>query len=188
MFKPYLLSTTHQKILDYFIAHPGQSFYGAELSKKVELSSGAVNKVLKDFGKEGILTKTRRGKTDFYSLNDNRPIIKQLKILNILLRIESLVEELKSLSHKIILYGSASRGDNDEQSDIDLLIVTTNADKSTVEELVDKFQKKEALPKIQKAIKITSQWATLEDKDPTYFKELLKGIILYDRLKSYDNI
>lgn len=188
MFKSYLISTTHQKILDYFITHPEQSFYGAELSKKVNLSLGAVNKVLKEFRKDKILVRTRRGKTDFYSLKDNRPIINQLKVLSGLLSLEPLVEELKHLSHKIILYGSSGRGDNDRLSDIDLLIVTTNSDKPSVEEKINDFQEGGGLPKIQAAIKTTSEWASIEDKDPTYFHEVLKGLTLWDRMKSYEGI
>ncbi len=188
MFKSYLISTTHQKILGFFITHPEQSFYGAELSKKVNLSLGAVNKVLNEFQKDKILVKIRRGKTDFYSLKDTRPIINQLKILNSLFSLEPLVEELKPLSHKIILYGSSSRGDNDRLSDIDLLIVTTNSDKALAEEKINDFQKGEGLPKIQAAIKTTTEWAGLEDKDPTYFQEVLKGLTLWDRFKSYEEI
>lgn len=187
MFKPYLITTAHQKVLDFFITHPDQSFYGLELAKKMELSSSAINKVLKGLQQAGILEKTRRGRTDLFSLKDNQPIIKQLKILSTLLRLEPLVEELKFLAHKIIFYGSSSQGINDQQSDIDLLIVTTNADKPVVEEKIHQYQRKEAdLPKIQAAIKTTVQWATLEDNDPTYFQEVLKGLTLWDRLQSYE--
>jgi predicted nucleotidyltransferase len=187
MFKPYLITTTHQKVLDFFITHPEQSFYGAELAKKVSLSAGGINKVLKELERDGIIEKNRRGKTDFYSLKDNQPILHQLKILSNLLRIEPLVEDLKPFAHRIILYGSNANGTNDQQSDIDLLVVTTNANKSIIEEKINSYQKANVdLPKIQAAIKNTIQWTSLEDKDPTYFKEILKGINLWDRLKSYD--
>ncbi len=187
MFKPYLITTTHQKVLDFFITHPEQSFYGAELAKKMKLSAGGVNKVLKELERDRILEKNRRGKTDFYSLKDNQAIANQLKILSNLLRIESLVEDLKPLAHRIILYGSNSNGTNDQQSDIDLLVVTTNTDKPIAEEKINDYQKANAdLPKIQAAIKNTLQWTSLEGKDPTYFKEILKGINLWDRLKFYD--
>ncbi len=187
MFKPYLITTAHQKILDFFITHPEQSFYGVELSNKIKLSIGRVNKVLKDFQQEKILEKTRRGRTDLYSLKDNQPIIKQLKIISTILRLELLIDKLKPLAHKIILYGSSSQGTNDYRSDIDLLIVTTKANKPSAENEISRYQKQQTdLPKIQAAIKTTAQWSGLEDNDPTYFKEVLEGIILWDRLKSYE--
>ena len=94
-----------------------------------------------------------------------------------LLALEPLVEKLKGLTRKVILFGSAARGTNDARSDIDLFIETNEPGK--VLELLT--QRRGELPRVQPVIRSTVEASALEEKDPIFFKEVQKGIILWER-------
>ena len=118
----------------------------------------------------------------FYSLNQESPALKQFKILNNILDLNPLIETLKPLAKKIILYGSRANGTNITDSDIDLFIVSSKQDEDEIKKIIQDFEKQQKnLIEIKPVIRNTAQWMVLEDKDPVYFNELLKGIILWEK-------
>jgi predicted nucleotidyltransferase len=181
MMKEFLIKTTHQKLLAYFAEHPGQPIHERALVRKTKLAAGAVNKALNELLKAEVLSREARGKTYLYALRGDPTDMRIFRVLLMLWRLERLVNALRDVSRQVILYGSASRGTYDEQSDVDLLIVAPLKREALT--IVQKFQdqlRKEGV-RLQPVVKTTAQWARAERDDSTYYQEVLAGLTLWER-------
>lgn len=113
------------KLLLFFFDNASSEFYESQIRKRTGLSLGSVNKYLKLLAKENFLLLRRKGKMNFYRLNRENTAAKYLKISYNLSR--PIVARLKEIGSKsgirIYLYGSVARGEDDERSDWDLLVI-----------------------------------------------------------------
>ncbi len=176
-----LVKTSHQKVIAFFLARPTGQFYGAEISDKTEISIGQISKVLGDLRKAGLVEMERKGRTELYSIVSDNPALRVFKVLNTIISIEPLVESLRSVSKRVVLYGSCASGTNIEESDLDLLVVS--ARKGEVEEIISAFPASAyyGFSEIRAVVKTPAEWVALEDKDPVFYNEIIKGIALYEK-------
>lgn len=175
MLKDILLDTAANKILNFLTLHKGGSFYDKEVSERTELSRGITNTILNQFYENGLVTRERRGRMWFYSLSDN-PLFKHFRIYENLVELSDLTNDLKSVSKRIILFGSTANGIDTSESDIDLFILTEEKDK--VSQQIRKFEsKREIKPVIQSAL----EYATSRKVDKAFYEEVAKGIVLFEK-------
>ena len=147
-----------------------------EIQKATGISKAGVNLALRKLAQKGLVERKKRGRMYFYSIQLNNPFIKQLKILQNIARLWPLVKKLKKVSQKIILFGSWSRGENLKESDIDLCILTNFPEE--VQEITKKSSLKD---KLQLVIRTPTNFAEMEKKDPVFFKEIDRGIVLFSK-------
>ena len=176
MFKDLFIKSSYQKMLSFLSLNAGKSFHERELVRKIGIGAGSANRVLNHLFKVSVIKRERRGNMNFYSLDEEKPAIKQFKVLNMILRLDPLIEKLKALTKTIVLYGSSSQGTDDYESDIDLFIVTSREEK--VMEVVDEFNFSR---EIKLTLKTPSGWLELESKDPTFYNEVTRGIVLWEK-------
>jgi len=176
-----LVKTTHQKVLSLFLAYPTRHFYGSEISKKGRISIGQTSKILGELLGAGVVEKERKGKTELYKLTEMTPELRMFKAMNTVLNIAPLIQRLKPMCRMVMLYGSCANGLNAEESDLDLLVVSN--DRGKVLDTVARFSPKESygFTEIKSVIKTPAEWAGLETKDPVYFAEVQKGLVLYEK-------
>lgn len=171
----FFINTTEQKILDFLTENLGKSFFDKEVAQKTQISRGATNKALRELAKSGLVTKESKGRMNFYQANNADPVLKEFKILKNVIQLLPLIKKLKPISQKIILFGSASRGENYKDSDTDLFILTHN--KKEIEKIV----KKSKFKSLQPIIKTPTEFISLEKKDPTFYQEIIRGVILWEK-------
>jgi hypothetical protein len=106
MLSNLFISSSEQKILSLFAMNSEQSFYGRQISRKLDVSIGAAHGALLTLEKCGILVSKTIGKTKLYRLVPLNPIINVFKILSALLILDPLIQSLKTKSRRIILYGN----------------------------------------------------------------------------------
>lgn len=176
-----LTETNALKVLAYIIENPGREFIEKEIQKATGISKGGVNSALRDLAQKKLVERKRRGRMYFYTTQVNNPFIKQLKVLKNIARLSPLVKKLKGLSQKIILFGSWSRGENLKDSDIDLCILTNSG-----EEVQQIIKKTSLRNKLQLIIRTPTAFAELENKDPVFFKEIDRGVVLFSK-ESYES-
>lgn len=183
-----IVFTNHQKVLMYLLLHPGRSCYEREAARAVKISYGSANHVLNYLYKKGFLKRETKGRMCFYSVELSNPYIKELKILYNLLLLESLVEKLKSHTHKVVLYGSWANGTDTENSDIDIFIVTPSEEKAR--SIIDKFSysDKAGGRKIQAVIYSPEDLLKREEKERIFLSEVEKGKVLWEREINEDNL
>jgi len=117
----------------------------------------------------------------FYSINKTDPYLKEFKILANLLLIEPLVEKLKRLSYRIVLFGSWAQGNDVEDSDIDLFIVSSEKEKVLF--LVNKFSYSTKLykRKIQPIINSPEELLKRDRQGKVFLEQVEKGKVLWER-------
>ena len=180
--KEIFISSGQQKVLNCLLCQDDWQT-AKEIQKITVLSKAAVHFALDKLFKLSLVKKEQRGKTYLYRVVLFYPLIviaKQFKILSNVISYLPLIRKLIPLSQKIILFGSASRGENLQKSDIDLLVVTHNTNE------VKKLAKDQFLgKKVQIVAKTPVVFTELEKKDPIFYREVELGIILWEREKDY---
>jgi len=181
MFENFVISTNHQKVLGFLAKFSDQEFYEREIARKIGISTGSTNKVLNDLFSEGLLKRRQAGKMYFYIIEKTNPIFKYFKILNNILLILPLVEKLKPLTKKIVLYGSCADGNDTSESDIDLFLVSEARERVLRiignSSLGKGFEDIKIQPVIQGSIELLRN-----EKDDKEFLSLVReGIVLWEK-------
>jgi predicted nucleotidyltransferase len=171
-----LISTNAQKALYFLIQNPGKQFVANEVEKATKISTAGVNFSLRKLAKEKLVLREKKAKIYLYSVEPDNPVIKQLKVLKTILLLQSLLNKIKVLSQKIVLFGSCARGDNIAKSDIDIFILSNNSPK-VVEE---KIKKSTLGDKIQPIIRNPTQFVKMEKEELVFFEEIERGITLWE--------
>ena len=170
-----LVATNVQKILDFLIQNPGHQFLAKEIQDVTKVSKGGVNLSLRKLAKDKLVRRQKRGKIFLYSVDPTKPVIKQLKVLNSIELIIPLVNKIKGLSKKVILFGSCARGENVAKSDLDLFILTNSP-----KEVEEAFRKQGPSKAHQLIIRTPVAFAEMEKKEPVFFEEVSRGITLWE--------
>jgi predicted nucleotidyltransferase len=167
------------KLLKIFLNNPDHSYYTKEISRNTGIGSGTVNTFLKKIYKDNILLREIVGNVHLYRLNNESEIVKQMKVLNIIIelkKIKLLEEFLKNDDTiiSIILYGSYANGEYDSKSDIDLLILVN--DKKQFTDTIQKIEKK--IKKIISTQILTiTDWQKIKEKDKIFYISIIRNHI-----------
>ena len=171
-----LLSTAAQQIWDFLCRHPQEAFFSAEVANRTLLSNGGVNQILRTMTQQGLLQTEKKGRMIFYRVYSKSPLIKQFKILRSVTLAEELIKKIKLFAEKIILFGSCARGEDTPESDFDIFVVSREKDK--IGKLV--IPQKEGR-KVQWIIKTPQEFIVLGKKEPVFYEEIQRGIILWEK-------
>src|SRR4030043_764824 len=125
-----LQNCSTMKVAEIFFDEPTKPHYLIEISKKSRLAHTSTKKYLVSLKKEGIISETieKKGKRNFpsYKANLENLSYKQQKMIHNLLKVynSGLISFLrdKYMPKVIILFGSYCRGEDIEESDIDIFI------------------------------------------------------------------
>jgi len=123
----WLFPKTRWVILKSLFSHPEQEFYVSQLIRLAGGSSAHVQRELRQFTREGLLTRTKAGNQVRYRANPDHPLFPDLRSL--VLKTAGLVDvlrrALKDLSgvRAAFVYGSLAKGDLRADSDVDIMII-----------------------------------------------------------------
>ncbi len=111
------------RVLGFFLENPSKSDYAASIARQLGMSKVAVLSALKEMNGAGIIAGKSFGRAVFFSFNASNPLAKQLKIARTVSALSSKLGKLGAIGAEIFLYGSAARGEDVEESDVDLLVL-----------------------------------------------------------------
>lgn len=168
-------ATNSLKIVSFLAENAGKEFLGSEIQKATKLSRAGVYIALRELIKQKLVSKTQRGKFLVYYVVYDDAVIRQFKVLRNVLLLEPVIARLKPLSKKIILYGSASRGEDSPDSDMDLFMLSK--DTEATKEILSSIKIKR---KIQAVVKSPSELADLREKEKLFYGEVDRGIVLWE--------
>ena len=127
---------TQLKVLKLFMDNPYTSFYLRESSRILKMDPMTVKRSINLLLVNNLLTKTLEKNRILYKANIENPAFKHLKIyfnisyLNEKKIVQFLQDNMKTIT-SIILFGSYAKGENDKDSDIDILTISLSKDKPT---------------------------------------------------------
>lgn len=174
MLEKIFFSTNCQKILSFLALNLDKEFFDREISKLTGVSPAGANFALRELSKEGLILRERRGRMYFYKAPSNDILLKYLKILQNIILLRPLIEKIKKISIKIILYGSSAKGENTIESDIDTFIMTRNP--GEVKRIIFKDKLRE---KIKYVIQTPNDFIKSKKGNLAFYKEVESGIVLW---------
>ncbi len=169
-----LFFTNCQKVLSFLIRNPDKEYYDRQISKLTGVSRAGTNFALRDLAKKNLVSREKRGRMYFYKTPSNDILIKYLKIVQNLVSLRTLVEKLKKFSLRTVLYGSGSRGENTDESDIDIFILTRTPDEVQKIIFLDTLREK-----IRYVVHTPNDFIKSKKNNPTFYDEVEKGIELW---------
>ena len=117
-------------LLKIFFDNPNESFRLRELSRLSKISPPSVITYLKEFEKQNLIEKYEKRDIPFYKAQRENKEFKLFKKISIIYELDTsgLTDYLydKITPDSIILFGSASLGEDIEKSDIDIFIQAEN--------------------------------------------------------------
>lgn len=176
MTKNIFETTSHQKVLGFLASFPDKAYFSSEVSRSASISLGAANRALRELSRAGFLTKEKKGKMNFYTVDLKNPIIRQFKVIQNIVALEETIQKLKRVSQKIVLFGSAASGTNLEGSDIDLFVLANDPKK-----VLGIINKTKLAEKVQVITKKPIDIPSLKKKDPIFYEEVEKGLIFWEK-------
>ncbi|MBL4712841.1 MAG: ArsR family transcriptional regulator [Gammaproteobacteria bacterium] len=133
-----LFTKTQQKVLGLLFGQFDRSFYTNEIMRLASIGRGTISRELDRLVAASLLTVSRKGNQNHYQANPCSPIYEELKSIvdkslsandevvvgNTLNISRTALNELIKSYHirRLVLFGSAARGELTADSDIDLLI------------------------------------------------------------------
>lgn len=115
------------KILQEFFNFPRKNFHIREICRLTKISQPSTINHLKELEKERLIIKEKKSIYPTYEANRDNELFKIHKKFNIIIRVHEsgLVDFIYNscLPDTIILFGSASKGEDIEGSDIDLFVL-----------------------------------------------------------------
>src|SRR5215472_13451483 len=123
-----LLPKTRQGILAATLVQPEKGWYASELARRLGVPSSSLQRELHDLTEVGILTTHRQGRMVYYQANKDSPLFADLRglLLKTAGLVDVLAQALKPVAAKVVaafVYGSIAAGNEQSDSDIDLMVV-----------------------------------------------------------------
>ncbi|MBR9691673.1 nucleotidyltransferase domain-containing protein [Candidatus Woesearchaeota archaeon] len=159
------------RILNFFISNPTKEFSQTAVRKKIGISKTTLIKWIDKLEKNELLNLRKIGTSNLYKLSRENVIIKQIKILKSLLQLGP----LKSIDAEIYVYGSAARGEDAEDSDIDIMLIGKLNRKDVIED-IDRLAKK-IKRKISFKIFDRIEWSKIAREDNPFYERVEKDKI-----------
>jgi len=122
------------KVLGYYFLNPKSRHYVRELARLLLLDPGNLSKKMSELKREGLFLMEGEGKNRYFILNEKFPLLKEYqRIYEAKFGVaESLRQALKNVKglRAVYLFGSYAKGNFEEGSDIDLLVVGSHEHES----------------------------------------------------------
>jgi len=170
---------THLKILQHFYENPFEEFYLRELGRILDISPMTVKRSLDVLVNDHLLLREERKNQILYRANSENMTFRYSKIAYNLAWIEDkkiidqLLEKIPGVS-SIILYGSYAKGENDEYSDLDLLIISSQKKVPYID------MRKQTGLEINLMNFTGTQWTKQAENNRAFYLDIItEGIILY---------
>ncbi len=188
MLHPHIIATSNQKVLSLLVKFSNQEFYERQVARKLGISYGSANRALNELFSTGAVTRRREGKMYFYSIDSSTAAVIEFKKMVNLMLVEPLVEELKKISSRIILYGSCALGTDTSESDLDLFVVSNS--KENVSNAISNFKFPRGYENIHIQSVIKTPVELLEGVEPerVFIEEVDRGIVLWERVASESRV
>ena len=170
---------TQFKVLRLFLENPHTTYYLRETARILNMDPMTVKRSLDMLVKDKFLIKFEEKNRILYQANLENPSLRYLKIsynLSILEEkklVDFILSKMESVT-SIMLFGSFAKGENDEKSDIDIVVISQSKDKPTSE--VSKLLNRD----VNLLSFRPSQWSTQSKTNRAFYLDVITdGIALY---------
>jgi len=138
-------SKLREELLVLYFTNPSKKYYLRELERLLNFSVGNIRRELIKLESAGLFLSENKGNLLYYYLNQSYPLFDELK--SIIFKTSGVPKMLQNILKKIngisqaFIYGSFAKGEEKEDSDIDLLIIGKVDEDELIEE-INKLERK----------------------------------------------
>ena len=138
-------SKLREDLLVLYFTNPSKKYYLRELERLLNFSVGNIRRELIKLESAGLFLSENKGNLLYYYLNQSYPLFDELK--SIIFKTSGVPKMLQNILKKIngisqaFIYGSFAKGEEKEDSDIDLLIIGKVDEDELIEE-INKLERK----------------------------------------------
>jgi predicted nucleotidyltransferase/predicted transcriptional regulator len=150
-------------------------FHVRDLSRLLNYDVSLVSKNLKYLEQLGLVNREDVGNLVFYQADMNSALLKHMKICFTLLELNELIRNIRPGCKVSILYGSCAKGEDSNESDVDLFVETL--EKEEIKEIISQFQKK-MNRRISPLVVTPNEAYQLKANDEYFYSSIFEGIIL----------
>lgn len=122
-----LRSHLRQKLLAYFFTNPKARHHLRELAEQLNLDPSNLSKELRRLERDGLFQSETSGRQKYFQLNRHYPLFNEVRsiVAKTIGAVPLIAESLKKTAgiSEAYLYGSFARNQQDEASDIDVLVI-----------------------------------------------------------------
>lgn len=123
-----LFGGTRQSVLGLLFAHPDEAFYLRQIVRRTACGVGAIQRELKQLTEAGIVTRRQAGQHVYFQANRQSPIFQELQ--GLIIKTSGVADVIRlaltPLAPRLrvaFIYGSFARGEQRQESDVDVMIV-----------------------------------------------------------------
>jgi len=167
-----------EEILSYILDHPNENYRIREVAKNFKVSVGSVSQFFALLKRKGILNR----KGNIFSVNLDNPLVKTIKILLNVSRLD--ITPLKRIPDikGIGLYGSWADGTNHEDSDIDIWVRVEKKPPEDIIARASRRMRERMRRNVQLLIIDPMKNEMLRENDPIFYYSLIYGsVVLYGK-------
>jgi predicted nucleotidyltransferase len=172
------MTPTLVTVFELFLEDPMGEYHEREVVRTAKVSKGSANKILRLLADQGFLTRERKGRMVFYSLNRAEAVVKQFKTLSNVYLLKGLTDRMKEGSRRIVLFGSCAQGTDTKDSDIDLFVLTST--KNVIRRQIRDFNRTSDR-KVAPVVIDTNELTTLKQEDKPLYENVQRGIVLWEK-------
>jgi len=168
------------RILVVFFNEPYRDFHLREIAKLADVSSSTAKRFLDLYNENKFLVKSRKANLVLFKANLENPSFRYMKLSYFIMKMKPLISFLKDTypNSSIVLYGSCARGEDDPESDVDLLIVGRKTERFDLSEFENGLGRKVTL-----LIYTPHEWEEKAKTDKAFYERILvDGIVLRGNL------
>jgi len=164
------------KILDLFFKFPRKNFQLREISRLANIALPSTKRYLKGLVKKQLVLENKETLYKSYNADLENKDFRLYKKVSTLIKLKDLINEIENKINPdvVIIYGSASKGEDLEDSDIDLFVI--GKEKSLN---LEKFEKE-----LNRKIHIIFE-TDIKKVSKEFLNNLINGIVLYGYLKVF---
>ncbi len=163
------------RVLELFLTHPSLEIHLNELARNLEIAQGSAKSYCDTFVDEGLILESSKGNLRLFKLNRDDFAVREMMRAYYLLKLKHLGVAGLAEGTSLAIYGSFARGDIDELSDLDLLVIgeESSVDRDKVLKLQDALDRE-----VQLTLLPYYRWETMKKEGNKFAESVLKKHIL----------